>query len=990
MLTIVLQQDCPYGVRQLAAVVLKKHIREHWTFESPHFREPPVEDGEKSRIRELLPNGLNDSNSKLRTAVAMAIAGIAKWDCPQAWPALLPGLLHAITEKRDVNLVNGAVRCLSMFVDELGEEQVLQITPTLLPELLLLVRHEGYGQQLQRRALSILHCLLGVLHMMAGSHLGEVKAMVAGLAADWFPEFAKILATPLGAQDVGGWGVKMECLRVMVLLVSSFSKLCAPHLPAALQLAWQQYGGALPQYQALAVEGEEEEAADVDSEGGSIDLESLLSQLMEFLLTIVGNRRYQATVRSSMAELQYITLGYMQMTRAQELLWGEDPNLYVAQEDDFSSVRATGEMLLDELCEAFEGEALEAFWGAAQRRLQEAAASKASGSPGWWKVREAALLAVGALADRVVESQQAQQRRSAARAQQQRRQQLDAPALLESLLGEDLGPEVPPFLVGRALWVISRMEGIIPLARRGTFLHAAVSRLAPGNPTAVQIGACKAAAQLCRGVASQELQAASQHLYAGLCQLLQQSEEDVLHLVMETLTEVVKADPGGAAQWEPHISPPVLEVWVAHVNDPLLSEDAADLLAALAAIPHCLPSMQSRMLPTLGAILSSPAPSSPLLLSGSVSMITLLLTPSPPDVAQHIHAAATPLVLNLAMTSQEADVLQAATAYLRTLLQVGGAATLSWGGASPSASLASILQPVQRLLGTEMGDQAALQVGGLILELLRYAGDLMAPSLPALLTALAQKLAAADDSSLVQSLVMVVATLVHSSPGSTVDCLAASNLPDGRSALSAVMAKWVERQIEVRTPYAIKLTTTALATLLDSQHPALQQLQVRGKRVDSGGGIRTRARARTQSEEWSSVALPVKIAMLLTDAYIEATTQGEGEDDDGAYDEDEGSEGSWEEAGSEEEEGSGGGEGMPLLGIDALLARAADAEGLAEVDPLEAQRRERDPLSQLVLGPFLLQWFRRLAAQQPAVLQGLEVQLTPTQAFALQGVFAGV
>ena len=48
-------QEAPYGLRQLAAVVLKKHVKEHWTFESPHFREPPVEEGEKATIRELLP-----------------------------------------------------------------------------------------------------------------------------------------------------------------------------------------------------------------------------------------------------------------------------------------------------------------------------------------------------------------------------------------------------------------------------------------------------------------------------------------------------------------------------------------------------------------------------------------------------------------------------------------------------------------------------------------------------------------------------------------------------------------------------------------------------------------------------------------------------------------------------------------------------------------------------------------------------------------------
>lgn len=50
---------------------------------------------------------------------------------------------------------------------------------------------------------------------------------------------------------------------------------------------------------------------------------------------------------------------------------------------------------------------------------------------------------------------------------------------------------------------------------------------------------------------------------------------------------------------------------------------------------------------------------------------------------------------------------------------------------------------------------------------------------------------------------------------------------------------------------------------------------MRGKRLDTEGGIRTRARARGAEEQWSSVALPLKIALLLTDAFIEATTQGE-------------------------------------------------------------------------------------------------------------------
>ena len=96
--------EVPPGLRQLAATVLKKLVREHWTPESPRYKGPPVSLEEKEAIREQLPTGLGDDSSLVRTAVAMAVAAIARWDCPQQWPGLIPGLVQAITAKKNVNM----------------------------------------------------------------------------------------------------------------------------------------------------------------------------------------------------------------------------------------------------------------------------------------------------------------------------------------------------------------------------------------------------------------------------------------------------------------------------------------------------------------------------------------------------------------------------------------------------------------------------------------------------------------------------------------------------------------------------------------------------------------------------------------------------------------------------------------------------------------------------------------------------------------------
>ena len=109
----ILQQQYPEGLRQLAAVLVKRHVKEHWATESKHFKEPVVSDSEKTAIRNQLPQGLADPLPKLQTAVSMAIAGIAKWDLPDAWPGLFEMVVGAITSKasqQSGQLLSGSVQ----------------------------------------------------------------------------------------------------------------------------------------------------------------------------------------------------------------------------------------------------------------------------------------------------------------------------------------------------------------------------------------------------------------------------------------------------------------------------------------------------------------------------------------------------------------------------------------------------------------------------------------------------------------------------------------------------------------------------------------------------------------------------------------------------------------------------------------------------------------------------------------------------------------
>jgi hypothetical protein len=81
-----------------------------------------------------------------------------------------------------------------------------------------------------------------------------------------------------------------------------------------------------------------------------------------------------------------------------------------------------------------------------------------------------------------------------------------------------------------------------------------------------------------------------------------------MHLLLETLVVVVRADGTAAAAWEPALSPAVLALWADNVADPLLSVDALDVLQALANTPAALPSLQAR---TAISLLSMPGTHTP-------------------------------------------------------------------------------------------------------------------------------------------------------------------------------------------------------------------------------------------------------------------------------------------------------------------------------------------------------------------------------------------
>ena len=216
---VTLNSEQPYGIRQLGAVILKNFIKQHWQEGTPRFVAPEVQEQEKAYIRQLLPGGLYDGDSKIRTAVGMAVAKIAEHDWPHAWPELTGGLISAIRDRVSPAHVHGALRCLSMIASDIDESQMPQVVPVLFPELIAIISApEAYGSGMQRRAMGVLRGCMNVLGLMRGVSRKEIHDLVSPTLPRLLETLVGVVASPLRLDDAADIGCKLEAFRCITVV----------------------------------------------------------------------------------------------------------------------------------------------------------------------------------------------------------------------------------------------------------------------------------------------------------------------------------------------------------------------------------------------------------------------------------------------------------------------------------------------------------------------------------------------------------------------------------------------------------------------------------------------------------------------------------------------------------------------------------------------------------------------------------------------------
>ncbi|KAF1785054.1 Cyclic nucleotide-binding-like [Phytophthora cactorum] len=922
--------------RQLSALLLKKLVTSHWVASEETTYVVP--ENEKTQVKQALVLALQQrlelfAGSKLQTALCLILTAIFERDWPDQWTEILPAIM-AMISGQDKLRIDFAVRFLSL---------AGAISPATIAASSWPLSSRTYVASSCSRTSS------------QPAQVGNTTArqLLHENTTQWIALFLEQLATPV--HNVKDYSIKIQILTTLASFVREWPKEMTDLMP---QIMPQVYGLMLNdaeafEHQVVLNSSEEEEGYDSDGEGALIGRSAMIVAAFEFVRGAIQapTKKTRQLIVGGLADFVFAMIGYMQITVSQMEAWQEDPNKYVADEDDESlafNVRNAATDLLTELEAVLGRKAVVAALDAAQRRLK-------AENPNNWRLQEAALLVVGCLAGPTLDAIS----KNAADISQL----LDLSAFLQTLFKVMNAGSQEIYLRARALWCASRLAKGMNQEMLDAFLQVAISGLEQGQVLPVRMYACRAIGAIIRhDTGKARLQDAGVVIIDRLTSLAEQSTHETLHIALETLVVVLQESDSVALESAQRVVACFLHRWSQNLNDPLISELIDGAFGALLQLDNAVitAKVHEQVLPVIRSMLVQSAADLG-------------------DAGNGIYTAGSALTI------------------LKTLLRhsFASSGTLSSGGADPATQQlgAQVVQQTFEPLVTVLGaveDEKVLNAGSECLKwfvmfavdplaayttaagtngidtTLSVSAKLLSPAVSdasatcSILSAVCAQLAATELPSLVQSLCMVFARLVHSHGPEILNVLeqlppptAPAGQTQAPNMLTFVFRTWIEKQQDFYGLYCIKVTVSALLKVVEWNDPRINAITVTGSAVDSpsadGAGIRTRSKARStpasDQTQYTAVHFLTKFVVILAKTMsnlAEDEEEWESSDDDSSDGE-----------GDDEDVGAGASSVFAPAENYELLSDRLDADGAVEVrdgeEPEEEFEAYFDPLNEVDL-----------------------------------------
>lgn len=349
---------------------------------------------------------------------------------------------------------------------------------------------------------------------------------------------------------------------------------------------------------------------------------------------------------------------------------------------------------------------------------------------------------------------------------------------------------------------------------------------------------------------------------------------DLLDTLVETLRDAIMADPSLCLE---HPALDVLFTMASYgasswQTTMLVNEAFESITSSMASKgPDAYAQLCAKVLPTLtGALDVGDMTAVSALSDMAVSLLSSLAENGPEPLPSGFVATIMPKLYRLLFSQADFSLHQSATVTVKHILAHDPVQMFEWQDSETGkGGLEIILLIIDRLLGPNVDDASAAEVGGLAVELVEKAGpDKLGPYLMQLLRIVAIRLSTADHANFIQNLVLVFARLSVTNAREVIDFLAQVevNTADAgrKTGLEVVLRKWLDNSATFSGYENIRQNVIALTNIYQLHDKRLDNIQVQGDIVvQNASRIKTRSQAKKEPDQWSIVTVPLKLVKVL-------------------------------------------------------------------------------------------------------------------------------
>ena len=858
--SIILKPRLDPSLRQLSSVILKRYTELHWSSNSEKFIIPEISESSKVLVRDLLPQALGDSSSKVRGCVAYAIATIAHWDWPECWPGLVPALLENLSSGQSC-LVHGSIRVFVELARDISEAQINEVLPVLLPKLHdIFASPEIYTARTRSRSINILTTFIQLIHTISKEYPEAPHKLLFPFLPSYMEAFFHFLSSQTKSKIE--YSLQREVYNCFKELLNHFPKQILPYFDKIFPVFWMCFIKSSDYYIKIALFSSEIDDEELDSDGNQISLDSIIFSQLGIWIALIQSRYYHGLLKAYLSEFVFHLISLVQVSADTYQSWLNSISQLVEDEESVLSSYSVRICSLDvirmmeeetSLCEYFTLAVLSAI----EKHTQTANQAREVGNTNWWKIIESCMLVYRNIISYCQEMKG-----------------YDISFLIKEIILPSLASD-QPLLTSRALWLTGHLIPLLPVEYLHQFIGLVSNGLSSEQHIFVRVFSAKTIYQYAstlKGTLNQILLVSVIPRVVeclGNLAIVSLEDCDVLAEVLEALNQCLQYDGVLVETVDQQIIPVISSAFTKYNNDPHLGTVIEESFGLIANNPLFLRPLQEKFIPDAIKVISSflmDVPSS--MVSATMDILCRIIRASSPPLDTFFFDGVFLTIVVTALKTDDNSLLQSAGECMCAFLATDAEGLISWQDHEGTGGLHYAVKVIEHLLDPKISEFSAAFVGRLIIMLVRKLGAILGELLRVILRAVVSKLNVSYTPNVMQSLILVFAYLIQSQLEFVLEFLFSLPSSDGKSALNQVMSDWVQLQGTIFGSYDTKMSIVALSKVLSygvrTQDPKLEVIVVRGDEIfQQGGGVQTRSKTKTTPKQYTEVPLLAKIFKVL-------------------------------------------------------------------------------------------------------------------------------